>query len=130
MLTGPVARRMKMFCLVRNVMTKFLTPTDIILAMFSPDLPVDVTAARLYTILSINLQTTSASRIGALVRASSYEDPKYDLRGLCWQDLDIWIFRGEARPYNRIRIDFTLRFTKTDQGRVGDQAMDQADPTA
>lgn len=86
--------------------------------MFSPDLPIDTVASRLYSINTINLQGSSATRIGALLRASAYNGPEHNLRGLCWKDVTFWILRDDERQYNRIRVDFTLVHTKTDNGAV------------
>jgi hypothetical protein len=97
-----------------------LLTLDIVGCLFSPDLLIDHSITRLYVAFVINLQASSAARIGSVTRSGTLPysvDPQYAARSLCYQDIQIWVSRSGGK-YNDISIDYKLRFTKTNTGKV------------
>ena len=94
--------------------------SDVVAALFSPDLVNEFTVFRLYTLLVINLQVASASRVGAILRSTQYSDAEYATRALQWRHCEVWIHHPDQKRdrYNLVQIQFKLEYTKTSTGKV------------
>jgi len=68
--------------------------------------------------ITMNLQTVSGSRIGALAWSTEYVGEEYDQRGVCWCDPRIVLAPGKGGGLNDVLAEFTLRYTKTGGAKV------------
>jgi len=83
-------------------------------------MPTSANVTRVYVSLILCLLIASGSRIGAIIRsnAKGYQIPKYDRRGLCWDKVEIWLYRNKVSNTVEIVVEFELIYTKTASGKV------------
>ncbi len=76
------------------------------------------------------MQMISGSRIGALIKTSSdgYRGKDHENRAVCYGDVKVYITQGSSdRSENQLFVDFTLRNTKTETGKVSQTASPPLD---